>query len=535
MRYIARVAQREYAENAATKGFWIGLFLFPVLIVGSIYAQRFLEKATPTRHFVLVDQSGQFESIVQKGLERLYARDVAGAMKDYAEKHAVAPAEGQEIDLESIPAIDPNEIFQQMEDAVPGAMEGMAQLDPALITAQMKSQGAIRDDAPEFELPKRKYQRVPLPSGLDANSDPAELSESLRPWLRGNKKLPASADGEAAELFAAVIIPADIEQTIQRPGIESLMNLAEGGSTRKGIQYWSSNLADDQLRDEIEDVVNDEIRRREYERLQVDPGVVETVQKTRVPFAKLNPKKEVGKEEVSVADQIRQWAPVGFVYLLWIGIFTISQMLLNNTIEEKSNRIIEVLLSSVTARELMLGKLFGIAGIGITMLLVWIGSLVGILYFMKGPEAQFVSALFDVVVSSDLLPTFVVYFLLGYLMYSGLFLAIGSVCNTLKEAQNLMGPIMVVMIVPLITMMFIPKDPNGTLATVLSWIPLYTPFVMMNRAAADPPLFDQVGTLILLVATTGLMLWLTGKIFRIGILRSGQPPKILELFRWVRA
>jgi ABC-2 type transport system permease protein len=83
-------------------------------------------------------------------------------------------------------------------------------------------------------------------------------------------------------------------------------------------------------------------------------------------------------------------------------------------------------------------------------------------------------------------------------------------------------------------MAFIPKDPNGTLATVLSWIPLYTPFVMMNRAAADPPMFDRVGTLLVLAATTALMLWLSGKIFRIGILRTGQPPKLVELVRWVR-
>jgi len=83
------------------------------------------------------------------------------------------------------------------------------------------------------------------------------------------------------------------------------------------------------------------------------------------------------------------------------------------------------------------------------------------------------------------------------------------------------------------TMFFIPKDPNGTLATALSWIPIYTPFAMMNRMAADPPLFEVVGTTVLLILTTVAVLWLSGKIFRIGILRTGQPPKVLELFRWI--
>jgi ABC-2 type transport system permease protein len=93
---------------------------------------------------------------------------------------------------------------------------------------------------------------------------------------------------------------------------------------------------------------------------------------------------------------------------------------------------------------------------------------------------------------------------------------------------------MMIMMVPLFTMAIIPRDPNGTLATVLSWIPLYTPFVMMNRAAADPPLFDLIGTLILLLVSNAFMLWAAGKIFRVGILRTGQPPRIIELWRWIR-
>ena len=191
---------------------------------------------------------------------------------------------------------------------------------------------------------------------------------------------------------------------------------------------------------------------------------------------------------------------------------SVVQMLLNNTIEEKSNRIVEVLLSSVTAGELMAGKLIGIAGVGMTMLLAWMGSLLGILHWQAGPEAEFANKLLEVVQESGLLMVFFGYFLMAYLLYSGIFLAIGSVCNTIKEAQNFMGPVMLLMMVPLLTMMFIPKDPNGTLATVLSWIPIYTPFVMMNRAAADPPMFDMVGTTILGIVSIVVVIWLAGKI-----------------------
>jgi len=229
---------------------------------------------------------------------------------------------------------------------------------------------------------------------------------------------------------------------------------------------------------------------------------------------------------------IKQWAPTGFVYLLWLAIFIIAQMLLSNTIEEKSNRIIEVLLSSVTPGELMMGKLFGIAAVGLTMVGAWMLALFAILSWKSGGASEVAGQMLAVLKTTNLIPLFSLYFILGYLMYAALFLSIGSVCNTIKEAQSYMGVITLMMMVPLMTMMFIPKDPNGPLARVLSWIPLYTPFTMMNRANADPPWIDLIGTLIWLLVTTAGALWMTGKIFRIGILRTGQPPKVIEMLRW---
>ncbi len=307
--------------------------------------------------------------------------------------------------------------------------------------------------------------------------------------------------------------------------------LGEKGGT---IQYWASNQADQDLRKWVEAAINEEVRRVEYETHGMDSEAVRKVENTRIPITRLNPRKEEGEEEVSMADLVRDWAPLGFVYLLWIALMTIAQMLLNNTIEEKSNRIIEVLLSSVTTTELMAGKLMGIAGVGLTMLLAWVLSLFGVLSFMAGPEAEWAGHLLDILASSGFLTYFLVYFLLGYLLYAGIFLAIGSVCNTLKEAQNFMGAIMIFMMVPLLTMAFIPKDPHGPLATTLSWIPFYTPFVMMNRAAADPPLFDLIGTTVVLALSVVGMLWVSARVFRTGILRTGQPPRLLELLRWIR-
>src|SRR5205807_2263473 len=174
----------------------------------------------------------------------------------------------------------------------------------------------------------------------------------------------------------------------------------------------------------------------------------------------------------------------------------------------------------------------GIAAAGMTMVGAWMVALFGILSWKSGGTSEIAGQMLVVLKSSNLIPLFAVYFLLGYLMYAAFILSVGSVCNTIKEAQSYMGVLTMIMMVPLLTMTFIPKDPNGSLARILSWIPFYTPFTMMNRATADPPLLDLIGTFVLLVASTCGALWMSGKIFRLGILRTGRPPKVLEMLRW---
>lgn len=129
---------------------------------------------------------------------------------------------------------------------------------------------------------------------------------------------------------------------------------------------------------------------------------------------------------------------------------------------------------------------------------------------------------------------FVTYFVLGYLLYAAILIGIGSVVNTTQEAQALMGPVIMILMLPLLAMIPIGRDPNGTFAQVMSFIPPFTPFVMMNRAAGPPTLVEYVATTLLLVAAIAATLWASAKIFRIGILMTGKPPKMSEIVQWVR-
>lgn len=525
MKYAMLVAWREFAESTKAKGFWISIFLMPTMLFFSIQAPMWLEqKATPIRYYVLVDQSKKFAPAIESALEENYQKRMLEALDDYARKYSASQSNSNRLGLDS--ETGPRSVESFISKG--GKDAALERLKPHL-----------KPGSPRFQSPRRRYQLVNLPSEISLDSDLEKTSDSLKPYLRGEKQI--EFDGQPVSLSAAVLIPRDIETKVVRPQSNHATGPALAGEhassqhstlSTPAIQYWSINASDTRLRDDIEHAINFEIRQREYAARGLDTAAIRQVEQTYAPFTTLNPKKEKGKEAVSAADTIKQWAPSGFVYLLWLAIFVIVQMLLSNTIEEKSNRIIEVLLSSVTPGELMMGKLLGIAAVGLVMIGAWMFALFGILSWKAGGASLLAGQVLGVLKTSNLIPLFSIYFLLGYLMYAGFILSIGSVCNTIKEAQSYMSVLTIVMMVPLLTMTFIPKDPNGGLARLLSWIPLYTPFTMMNRAAADPPLFDLVGTLVLLLGTTAIALWMSGKIFRIGIIRTGQPPKIVEMLRW---
>ena len=512
MRYAFLIAWREFAENAKTKGFWLGLLIFPTIIALSIQVPVLLEKkGTPTRHFVITDPSGEFAPLIAQAIERQEAQRADQALREFVRQPGYP---------------EPLSHFV--------STNGM--LD---ISGWKAKQGTNYLEVSGFVAPRPRFRQVPLPDGIAPNITPEVAAQQLRPWLRGDRQL--SVEGQSVPLFAAVIIPADVA-TARLPGASPPTVKDKDVS---GIRYWSENLADNALAELVENTVNAELRRRAYVALGLDPATIRDVERIKAPFTSFNPKKAAGEETVGMSDRIRQWLPSLFVYLLWVAIFAIAQMLLTSVIEEKSNRIIEVLLSSVTPGELMVGKLIGIASIGLTMLAVWIASLLVIVLWKSmgvspataaaaGGMAQVPGDIATILRTTWLLPAFAAYFLLGFLFYSGLILALGSTCNTLKEAQNFMGVIVLFLMVPLMLMTYIPRDPNGPLATALSWFPPYTPFVMMNRVTADPPLRDVLGTMALMLVCTGFVLWGAGRVFRQGILRTGQPPKLLELLKWIR-
>lgn len=218
--------------------------------------------------------------------------------------------------------------------------------------------------------------------------------------------------------------------------------------------------------------------------------------------------------------------PGAFMFLLWISVFSAGQYLLTGTIEEKSNRVMEVLLSAASPMEVMIGKILGKGAVG---------ALILVLYSSAGITALVAAAMTHLVAWQTLVYV-AVYFVIAYFIIASLMAAVGSAVNEIAEAQSLMAPIMMILIVPMLLWMPIMRNPNSTFAQVCSFVPLINPFVMVLRVSGSEPvpMWQIPASMLVGVITVVVMVYLAAKIFRIGVLMYGKPPNFATLIRWVR-
>lgn len=235
----------------------------------------------------------------------------------------------------------------------------------------------------------------------------------------------------------------------------------------------------------------------------------------------------VGEDgESSAALAVGEILPVAFMMLMFIAIMTAGQMLVTTTVEEKSSRVVEVLLAAVSPTQLMAGKILGQLGVGLLMMSVYAG--LGVL--------ALVSFALTGLVEFWQLAAFALFFLIAFATFGALMAAAGAAVNELREAQSLLTPIVLLAVAPMILWMPIRSDPNSMLATVLSLTPPVSPFVMVMRISSNtPPPVWQIGLALLIgLLSTAIAMWIAGKVFRVGLLMHGKPPNLATLIRWVR-
>ncbi len=223
---------------------------------------------------------------------------------------------------------------------------------------------------------------------------------------------------------------------------------------------------------------------------------------------------------------VRMMTPFFFMYLLFLGIMTMGQQMLSSIIEEKSSRVIEVLLSAVSPFQLMAGKILGLVSIGLTVVCLWGVAAIGTARWQG----------LNVGIAPSLLPYFVLYYILAFLLFGSTMVGIGSVCNTIKETQSLMTPVMLFCIMPLVAWQNIVQDSNGMLARGLSFFPPTAPMIMILRLSGGSDIWsvEILASIIILAAAVLVAMAIAAKVFRIGILMYGKRPGLMEVVRWLK-
>lgn len=494
LRNIGLVAAREFLANARTKSFWLGALAVPVLLIGGALVAGFVASLGSVATYAVVDQSGWLHDAARR---HIVGRDVASALDD-------------------------------LEDAAPLAGDGRALL--------AEVQAAIGGDREAFE---ERAAELIFTLGAESGRihQPDLLAERFADWWVSDPDAVAEAFGDVSLADYREVVPA-------RRDSGYLNELVDEGTLRgyfvipddpvasgEGARYVTSNLANTDLGQWYGRRVTEVVQQQRLREEDIDPATAEWLREP-IAFEASKPSAE-GIEVAEAGDFIAQWAPTGLVYLLWISIFTSSQMLLTSTIEEKSNRLAEILLSCISPADLMAGKVFGIAATGVTIIAIWVASflLIALAGFQLAAAGGLDVDSLDLgpLLNPAFLAGFVVYFVFGYLFFGAMFCAIGSLCDSLQDAQSMMTPLVVLLMIPLLVMVPVGRDPSGALAAVMSWIPPMTPFVMLNRMAHPPGAFTFIGTTALMAASVWLMLALAGRIFAGGILRTGKPPSLKQL------
>ena len=286
------------------------------------------------------------------------------------------------------------------------------------------------------------------------------------------------------------------------------------------IEYRSENVGNIRDQERFSKILEDVIIERRLEARGYDSKAIRDLSTdVNIKTIKVSSKgeeKESGFLETFFTGYI-------FIMMLFMLVMTSGQMLIRSLIEEKSNRIVEVLMSSCSSQELLVGKILGLSLLGLTTISFWLLILVGVNFSMPTPFVSF-----------DHIALLLVYFVLGYLLYVAIFITAGAPVSTEQEAQQMTAYVTILVMFPIALAIPAMQNPDSTMVKVLSQIPLLTPTMMALRLSIQAPALWEIAlSLVTLSASIVGMMWVAAKVFRIGILLTGKRPNLKEMYRWI--
>lgn len=368
--------------------------------------------------------------------------------------------------------------------------------------------------------PKLVASTAPPPRLAVVDLTRSGFESALRPALAGAPPLAEMTAPPPAAAAAAT--PAQAAAPLRRAltgrqddGLDVAVVISGRPDTPR-VDVWTRDPTGSSLTAVIQGAVAERMHANRLAAAGLPPDLLRTVAASQPQLRSFSPHAHTG--EVSFRDRAPSLVAFGLAFVLWMVVVTGAGILLNSVIEEKSGRILEVLMSCASIPEILAGKILGVAALSGTVLAMW-GVMALALIGRNSPEM--VGGVAEALMGRGLIVWFALFFACGYLMYASMFAAIGAFCETTREAQTLLGPLMLVMSVPMLFLSVAQERPDAPVIVWLSWLPPFTPFLMVARIASGMPLWQAAGGLVLMAATAALIVWLCGRAFRAGALSGG--------------
>jgi ABC-type Na+ efflux pump permease subunit len=488
---ILLVARREMMQILKMKSFWLTLLILPLALAAGPLLGEALDDDEPTR-VAIVDRSG---GNAARALEARIAFDESQWLLRELSRYV------QRYELE---AADPDAPWTDHErwytPADVAAFEAAGGIEAAIAAI-----AAVRPEGvPEFEPPAGNYTVIEPPAAL------------------------AEAGGEAFDEEARALFADDPDDT----NPEIIVLIPETYPTSTQIGLYSANQARGSFVDTLQQVLTVDLRTR----LLAEDGITgeraALVQNIAPTIAIDTPPPGGGARERLL---VRSIVPMALAYVLMMSLMLSGSWMLQGSVEERSNKLLESLLACITPEELMYGKLLGGLSVGLMMISVWAGCAAIVAFATQGAISDLIRPALEPISSPGIIAAIVFFFVAGYIGISALFVAIGAMVDSMSEAQGYMMPVLLLILLPITFLLqSILLGNSGPVVQILTWVPLWTPFAVLARLGLGIETWELIGAGIVLTVAIGFELVLIARLFRASLLAKGQKPSLAKLLERLR-
>ncbi|TMM48172.1 ABC transporter permease [Qipengyuania marisflavi] len=494
MTNILLVARREFRQIAAMKSFWLTLLLVPIALALGPLLGKALNDDESTRIIVIDRAGGSALTAIEDRFALDEDRYALRSLSRYVRRHSLENAD---------PAAPWTQHDRWYTDADIAAFRSAGGIDAAMAKIdRVKAQ-----DTPAYDKPTPSYAFAEAPAALAA-AEGEQLQEQVDTLLDADK------DKGAAEAADIVVL------------------VGENYPADPTVRLWSNEQPPSSFVTALQDVLTGDLRQRLLTDRGFSAGDAQALQSAVPAIAVTTPPPGGGAREAML---VRSIVPLAIAYILMMSLMLSGSWMLQGSIEERSNKLLESLLACIRPEELMYGKLLGALAVGLSMITVWVGCAAIAAFATHGAIADMIRPALAPLTSPGVILAMIYFFIAGYLAISILFVAIGAMADSMSEAQGYLMPILLGILLPITFLMqAIVAGKDGLMVQVLTWVPIWTPFAVLARLGIGIETWELVGAAILLAVFIAVEVVFLGRLFRASLLAQGQKPgfkQIIDRFR----